>query len=157
MDPHTGMPVLVLKDFSGRASVPLWVGLVEASAIVAEFEKVEFTRPMTHDLMREVVTALGGEVRRVEITDIREHTFYAKIVIQQGTRAVEVDARPSDAIALALRVGRPIFVTRKVIEKSRRVDMSAPLLAEDLADVSAEEGRYLLESLSDDAFGKWTM
>jgi bifunctional DNase/RNase len=157
IDPFTNMPILVLKDLQGRNPVPIWIGLIEASAIAAELEKVELARPMTHDLMKVMLGAVGVAVTRVEVTDLRENTFYASIVLCREGKTFVIDARPSDAIALALRANCSIRVARKVIEKSRSIDLRS--LDRDGASgpVDPETYRHFLENLAQDAFGKWKM
>jgi uncharacterized protein len=157
IDPFTNMPILVLKDLQGRNPVPIWIGLIEASAIAAELEKVELSRPMTHDLMKAMLGAVGVAVMRVEVTDLRENTFYASIVLSQDDRTFVIDARPSDAIALALRANCSIRVARKVIEKSRSIDLRSVDHDGATGPMSPETYRRLLENLSEDAFGKWKM
>jgi uncharacterized protein len=154
VDPYTNMPILILKDLQGGNAVPIWIGLIEASAIATEIEKIELSRPMTHDLMKVILGVVGVSVDRVEVTDLRENTFYASIVLSRGDQTFVVDSRPSDAIALALRTGAVIRVARKVIEKSRSIDMRR--LDPDGA-VDEEAYQRFLEGLSDDAFGRWKM
>jgi hypothetical protein len=166
VDPFTDMPILILKDQSGDEAVPIWIGLVEAGAIAAELEEIALDRPMTHDLMASLLRSCGGEVIRVELTDVRDHTYFATIHVRRepprkGGRAVcvAVDSRPSDAIALALRVGAPIRVARKVIERSRLIDLSSvpPLKGKRASTPSPPQLREILENLSDEEFGKWKM
>src|SRR5215831_11846591 len=124
IDPLTNMPILILKDRDGKNAVPIWIGLIEASAIATELERIRLARPMTHDLMHNILGLLGARVERVEVHDLRENTFYASIYLERPDRTVSVvDSRPSDAIALALRAGAPIKVARKVIERSRKIDL----------------------------------
>jgi bifunctional DNase/RNase len=156
LDPFTNMPILILKDLQGRDAVPIWIGLIEASAIATELEKIELTRPMTHDLMKTILGSVGVSVDRVEVTDIRDNTFYASIYLNHDGRTFAVDSRPSDAIALALRTGSVIKVARKVIEKSRNIDLRA-LGPNERTSLDDETYRRLLENLSEDAFGKWKM
>ena len=157
IDPFTNMPILVLKDLQGRNPVPIWIVLIEASAIASELEKVELARPMTHDLMKVMLGAVGVAVTRVEVTDLRENTFYASIVLCREGKTFVVDARPSDAIALALRANCSIRVARKVIEKSRSIDLRSLGQGELATPVDAETYRHFLENLAEDAFGKWKM
>ncbi|MEK7851797.1 MAG: bifunctional nuclease family protein, partial [Deltaproteobacteria bacterium] len=124
LDPLTSMPIVLLKDIEGRQTIPIWIGILEATAIAAELERVVLSRPMTHDLLGNVIRILGSEVLMVEVNDLRDNTFYATIYLKKGRKEVAVDARPSDALALALRAGCPIFVSDKVIERSRRIDLS---------------------------------
>jgi bifunctional DNase/RNase len=117
IDPFTDMPILILKDTDGKHAVPIWIGLLEASAIATELEKVELRRPMTHDLMVSAIDKLGGRLVHVEVHDLRENTFFARVCLQIGANLVELDSRPSDAIALALRAGSPILVAPEVVEQ----------------------------------------
>ncbi len=120
VDPYTNTPIVLLKDPHGEDVVPIWIGFFEASAIATQLEKVKLARPMTHDLMKNILETLGVQVLRIEVTDLRENTYYALIHIEFDGHHYEIDSRPSDAIALALRVGAPIFVNEEVIEKSKR-------------------------------------
>jgi uncharacterized protein len=157
IDPFTNMPILVLKDLQGRNPVPIWIGLIEASAIAAELEKVELARPMTHDLMKAMLGAVGVSVTRVEVTDLRENTFYASIILCREGKTFAIDARPSDAIALALRADCSIRVARKVIDKSRSIDLRSLDQSGAAGTVDPETYRHFLENLSEDAFGQWKM
>jgi bifunctional DNase/RNase len=150
IDPMTEMPILILKDLNDDNPLPIWIGMVEAGAIATELEKIALSRPMTHDLMRNMLDQLGVVVMHVEISDLRESTYFAAIVLQQGTQVREVDARPSDAIALALRVGCPIRVDETVLEKAREIDLRGKGKPEG-------EGDDALSGLSDEDFGKWKM
>jgi len=124
IDPLTNMPILVLKDRDGKNAVPIWIGLIEASAIATELERIRLARPITHDLMHNILALLGAHVERVEVHDLRDNTFYATIFVARPDGTVSaVDSRPSDAIALALRASAPIKVARKVIERSRKIDL----------------------------------
>lgn len=122
IDPVTNMPIIVLKNASGDAVLPIWVGIFEANAIAMRLEEIEPPRPGTHDLLRSVIQGLSAEVRRVVITDLRDNTFYAEIRLVLDGRELAIDARPSDAMALALRAQAPIFVDRGVLEKSSTGD-----------------------------------
>jgi uncharacterized protein len=158
VDPLSNMPILVLRDAEGELSVPIWIGLIEASAIATELEKIALSRPMTHDLMREMVRRLGGEVSRVEIRDVRDGTFYATVVLVSGAgRTMELDARPSDAIALALRCCAPVLVTRSVIAKAAAGPPAHTASAGSERPTDGLHYRELLESLADEDFGKWKM
>ncbi len=181
MDPFTNMPILLLKDDSGQHALPIWVGLIEASAIVTELEQIHLARPMTHDLIRDILGKVGAHVERVEVTDVHEDTFFAQIHLRTEcagkVKNFAVDARPSDAIALALRTNAPILVAKRVIERARCIDLAklGPFawVAEqedgpcppastgsspcNLA-ATAEGLRGLqLEDLADDEFPKWKM
>jgi hypothetical protein len=161
VDPFTNMPIVVLKDIEGRKAVPIWIGLVEASAIATELESIRLDRPMTHDLMKTLLESCECKVERIEVHDLKNNTFYATIHLQRkdGSTFV-VDARPSDAIALALRSGATIFVAQKVIDRARKIDLrlGGALTGGDLASGSTEIPKdMILESLTESAFGKWKM
>jgi bifunctional DNase/RNase len=157
MDPRSNLPVVLLKDGAGTHLVPIWIGVMEASAIAASLEGVELPRPMTHDLFRNVLDLLGASLLRVDVTRMEEATFYAVMTISQGGRLLEVDARPSDALALAVRVGCEIGVAQEVID-------GAGITIEDTGavDVSGvgsdpEKLKEILASLPSEVFGKWKM
>ncbi|MDZ4184115.1 MAG: bifunctional nuclease family protein, partial [Desulfuromonadales bacterium] len=122
LDPLTNTPIIILKDLEDRRAIPIWIGLYEATAIATEMEHIAFTRPMTHDLIKDILHVLEVLVEKVEIIDIRNNTFFANIHLSKGGRNIVIDSRPSDAIALARRVEVPIFVDEKVIDQSRNVD-----------------------------------
>ena len=126
MDPHGQTPVVVLEDAQGHQAFPIWVGVPEAQAIARTLEGVLTPRPMTHALLKNILTDLQVEVVRIIINDLRRDTFYASIALRQGATTLTIDARPSDAIALALDVKAPIFVTQKVLGSVRTVTLSAP-------------------------------
>jgi bifunctional DNase/RNase len=150
MDPSTKMPIVVLNDLAGEVVLPIWVGLFEANAIALEIEKATTPRPMTHDLLRSAIAGLNARVTRVVVGALREDTFHATIWMDQGGEIVALDARPSDAIALALRSDCPIFVSRAVFDHARRAsDGASSLTPEDL--------RRWLESLNDDEMGRYKM
>jgi bifunctional DNase/RNase len=151
MDPATNMPIVVLKDPASDAVMPIWVGIFEANAIAIELEKLSAPRPMTHDLTRNLVHHLNGRLERVVITEIREDTFFAALWLRQGEEAVMVDARPSDAIALALRFDCPIYVAEKVLQSAR---ISASATAE---GQNSEQLRGWLEGLNDEDLGRYKM
>ena len=125
LDPMSNLPILILRDEGEKRSLPIWVGLAEANAIALELEKITTQRPMTHDLIRNILEALRAKVVKVVVTDLRDNTFYAVIQLQLGATEVTVDSRPSDAIALALRVGAPIFVEEEVILKAKSTEGKA--------------------------------
>ncbi|PYQ60036.1 MAG: hypothetical protein DMF53_17775 [Acidobacteria bacterium] len=150
LDPSSNVPIVILRDIGSQLFLPIWIGVFEANAIALRIEGVEPPRPMTHDLLRSVLEQLGGKVEKIVISDLRESTFFAVIHIRNHERGVQVDARPSDAIALALRTGSPIFVLRSVLDKAQAVD-----LATDAND--EEKLKKWLEEISPDDLGKWTM
>lgn len=155
MDPITNTPIVILKDLEEKKAIPIWIGIFEASAIATEIEKITFSRPMTHDLLAEIVKVLKTEVTRVEIHDLRNNTFFANIHLLREGSPIVVDARPSDAIAVALRVGAPIYVDDKVVEKSRNVDFGTKMT--DLDRLKKEKLAEFLENLSPEDFGKYKM
>ena len=150
MDPVTNMPIVVLKDPSGDAVLPIWVGIYEANAIALEIEKVATPRPMTHDLIKNVLMGLETRVHKVVVTELRDDTFFAVIWIEREGRFVSIDSRPSDALAVAMRLDCPIFVDDEVLKSSK--------LAATVSDrVSNEELRKLLENMNDEDFGRYKM
>jgi hypothetical protein len=155
MDPITNTPIVILKDLEEKKAIPIWIGIFEASAIATEIEKITFSRPMTHDLLNDIVKLLKTEVVRVDIHDLRNNTFFANIHLLREGKSIVVDARPSDAIAIALRAGAPIFVDEKVIEKSRNVDFGTKMT--DLDRLKKEKLAEFLENLSPEDFGKYKM
>jgi len=155
IDPITNTPIVILKDLEEKKAIPIWIGLFEASAIATEMEKISFSRPMTHDLMNDILKILEVQIISVEICDLRNNTFFASIhLIRNGQRFV-VDARPSDGIALALRANAQIFVDDKVLEKSRTIDFGAK--AGDLDKLKEDKLMEFLENLSPEEFGKYKM
>ncbi|MEW5912016.1 MAG: bifunctional nuclease family protein [Thermodesulfobacteriota bacterium] len=150
IDPATNSPILILKDEAGQRTLPIWIGLLEATAIASELEKVAFSRPMTHDLLKNLIGHLGCSVNRVEVTELKDNTFYALIHLEGPQGASTMDSRPSDAIALALRAEAPIFVAEKVLEQSQVPGQGGR--AE--ADKSWED---ILESMDPEDFGKYKM
>ncbi len=155
LDPITNTPIVILKDLEEKRAIPIWIGVFEASAIVTELENIKFPRPMTHDLLTNIIKMLKGEVVRVEIHDLRDNTFFANIQLLYEGETIVVDARPSDAIAVALRVGAAVFVEQRVIEKSRKVDFGIKLA--DISQMEKEKLLDFLENLSPDDFGKYKM
>lgn len=123
MDPKSGSPVLLLKEIDSQRTLPIWIGINEANAIATSLAEIVPPRPMTHDLLSGILTTLGYTVERVVITEIRDSTFYAVIVLSSASGEVEIDSRPSDAVALAVRAKAPIFVNEEVLETSA-IDLS---------------------------------
>src|SRR5271154_495504 len=119
MDPVTNMPVVVLKEAQGTAILPIWVGIYEANAIALEIEKVQTPRPMTHDLLKNVLLGLNVRVQKIVVNDLKEDTFYALIWVERDGQMMTIDSRPSDALALALRMDCPIFVDEEVLKSSK--------------------------------------
>lgn len=155
IDPLTNTPIVILKDMEEKKAIPIWIGLFEASAIATELEKVSFSRPMTHDLLRDILQGLNATVIKIEIYDLKNNTFYANIHLVKNGNNIVVDSRPSDAIAIALRVNAPIFVDQKVLEKSRSMDLGGKEVK--LDKLEGEKLKEFLENLSPEDFGKYKM
>jgi len=150
MDPVTNMPIVILKDMSGNAVLPIWVGVYEANAIALEIEKVSTPRPMTHDLIKQLLLGLNTALRKVVVSELRDDTFYAVIWLDRDGDLISVDSRPSDALALALRLDCPIYVEESVLK--------SPKLASSVSDkVNNEELRRWLEGLNDEDLGRYKM
>ena len=154
MDPNTNTPIVVLKDPNSETSLPIWIGLLEATAIATELEKVQFSRPMTHDLIKNLMSHLGAKVEKVEVCDLKDNTFYAWIYLNVEGKETRIDARPSDALAIALRASAQIFVDEKVIEKSGTLETTVKA---EVKDEEAKKWTEILESLSPEDFGKYKM
>ena len=147
LDPFTNTPIVILKDLTGERVLPIWIGFMEASAIAMELEKTPRARPLTHHLMKALLETLKFSVIRVDVTDLRNDTFYAEIRLQRGSEEHIVDSRPSDAIAIALRTGSPIFVRDEVLEKSKKLEF----------DEEKDKLSDLLEKIPPGDFGKYKM
>ena len=150
MDPVTNMPIVILKDVNGNAVLPIWVGVYEANAIALEIEKVTTPRPMTHDLIKNLLLGLHTSVRKVVVNELRDDTFYALIWLEQDGQIISIDSRPSDALAVALRLDCPIYVEEEVLKSSK------------VANITAEKGtneelRKWLENLNDEDMGRYKM
>ena len=150
MDPVTQLPIVILKDLDSETLLPIWVGVYEANAIALEMEKVAVPRPMTHDLIRNVLNGLDAVVHRVVVTELRADTFYAVIWLERNGKIISIDSRPSDALALALRADCPIFVDEEVIKSSKTTNAESERL-------NSDELKKFLESLNDDDLGKYKM
>jgi bifunctional DNase/RNase len=150
MDPVSNMPIVVLKDVSSETVLPIWVGVYEANAIALEIEKVSTPRPMTHDLIKNVLVGLDTRVHKVVVSELKEDTFYAVIWLERDGHIISIDSRPSDALAIALRLDCPIFVDDEVLKSSK--------LAASMSErVSSEELRKWLEGLNDEDLGRYKM
>ena len=150
MDPVTQMPIVVLKDVNGNTVLPIWVGIFEANAIALEIEKVSTPRPMTHDLIRTVLMGLDAGVRKVVVSDLKDDTFFAVIWLEKDGELISVDSRPSDALALALRLDCPIYVEDSVLKTSKQTSSINE-------KVQSEELRKWLENLGDEDLGRYKM
>lgn len=151
MDPATNMPIVVLKDIASETVMPIWVGIFEANAIAIEIEKVAAPRPMTHDLTRNIIRHLNGQLERVVITELKDDTFLAVLWLRQGDEPVMIDARPSDAIALALRADCPIYVSEQVMQTAK-LNTTGPA-----EGPTTEQLRGWLEGLNDEDLGRYKM
>ncbi len=152
LDPSTNMPIVILKDLEEERALPIWVGIFEANAIALEMESVPTPRPMTHDLIKNILEETEATVLRIVVNDLKDNTFYAEIFLSLNGNEVSIDSRPSDAIALALRVDAPIYVAKKVLEEARSIDLTDP----ELADYQ-EKWKEWLEDLRPEDFGKYEM
>lgn len=150
LDPLTNMPIIILRDVPGQKALPIWIGVFEANAIALEMEKVSTPRPMTHDLIRNILEGMKAKVNRIVINDLKDNTFYATIYIAQNNSEVVIDSRPSDAIALALRVEAPIFVAKKVLDEAKSIDLTE----DKIKDQETEKWKEWLEQIKPEDFGK---
>jgi bifunctional DNase/RNase len=151
MDPATNMPIVVLKDVASDAVMPIWVGIFEANAIAIEIEKATAPRPMTHDLTRNLISNLNSQLERVVITELKDDMFLAVLWLRQGDEPIIIDARPSDAIALALRADCPIYVSEQVMQTAKLNTAGPP------DGPTAEQLRGWLEGLNDEDLGRYKM
>ncbi len=138
LDPLTNVPIVILRETDGERALPIWVGIFEAHAIAREIESFQTPRPMTHDLIKNIINGVEGKVNRIVVNDLQDNTFFAEISIQMNGSEVVIDSRPSDAIALALRMSAPIFVEEKVLEEAKSIEFTEP-------DEKDKEGEASLE------------
>ena len=150
MDPITNMPIVILKESCGGNVLPIWVGVYEANAIALEIEKVVTPRPMTHDLLKNVLVGLDTQVQKIVVTSIKDDTFYAVIWLERDGTLISIDSRPSDALALALRIDCPIFVEDEVLKSSKSQ-------ANNQERINNDELKRWLENLNDEDLGKYKM
>ncbi len=148
LDPVTNMPIIILKDLEGGRVLPIWVGIFEANAIALEIEKISTPRPMTHDLIKNILDGLEASINHIFVSELKDNTFYAVISVNIGGANVDIDSRPSDAIAVALRVNAPILVATKVIEEARTFDLSQEAKLED-----KDQWKNWLQNLKPGDFG----
>ena len=154
VDPITNSPIVILKEEDGDGTLPIWIGLLEATAIASELEGIKFSRPMTHDLLKNMIEILDAKVSRIEICDLKDNTYYALIHFEYNGKEMSIDARPSDAIALSLRFHIPILVSRDVITRSTQIDLKAE--PEDKSE-KGKKWQEILEKLNPEDFGKYRM
>src|SRR5574341_592763 len=155
LDPVTKTPIVILKDTENKLNLPIWIGLLEATAMATEIEGIKMARPMTHDLLKTILGEVGGSVESVEITELKENTYYASVNISLAGRQVIIDSRPSDAIALALRTKSPIFVAKAVLEASSVLQQSEDgkeTPVENMSNVSKEKWAEILKKMGPDDF-----
>src|SRR5689334_11050715 len=150
MDPVTNMPIVVLKDVSSDVVLPIWVGVYEANAIALEIEKVTTPRPMTHDLIKNLMMSFDAHVHKVVVSELRDDTFFAVIWMEKEGKVISLDSRPSDALALALRLDCPIYVDEEVLKSSKSTGTSSDR-------ISSEDLRKWLEGLNDEDLGRYKM
>ena len=154
LDPLSNMPIIILRDEEDKRALPIWVGIFEANAIALELEKIATARPMTHDLIKNILETVEARVLKVVVTDLKENTFFAVLHLQLGETEYQVDSRPSDAIALALRVAAPIFVDEEVVRKAKTLE-SAPKETEAVKADDPERIREWLGSIKPEDFEKF--
>ena len=150
MDPITNSPIIILQDVKRNTLLPIWVGIFEANAIALQVERIDTPRPMTHDLIKNILMQLDAEIYKVVVTELKDNTFYALIHLRLDGEPIAIDSRPSDAIALALRTDSPIYVTEDVINNSRNITL-------DKENLDPEEVRKWLENLNPEEMGKYKM
>ena len=150
MDPVTNMPIVILRESDSETVLPIWVGVYEANAIALEIEKVSTPRPMTHDLLKNLLIGLEATVRKVVVTELKDDTFYAVIWLDRGGEIISIDSRPSDALALALRMDCPIYVEEEVLKSSKLTTAASDR-------VSSDDLRRWLENLGEDDLGRYKM
>jgi hypothetical protein len=155
IDPFTNVPIVILRDMEEKSTVPIWIGLLEASAIATVLENIQFARPMTHDLFKEMLEKLEVVISKIVVNDLKDNTYYATIYMTSRGVEHRIDSRPSDAIAIALRTNAKIYMEEDVIEKSKRIELSKP------DDMTSEEAKKkwaeILENLNPEDFGKYKM
>ena len=155
LDPVTKTPIVILKDTENKLNLPIWIGLLEATAMATEIEGIKMARPMTHDLLKNILGEVGCLVDSVEITELKENTYYALVHINLGGRELVIDSRPSDAIALALRTKSPIYVAKAVLEASsvlQQSDEAKDAAVENVSNVSKEKWAEILEKMAPEDF-----
>ncbi|HEU4345447.1 MAG TPA: bifunctional nuclease family protein [Candidatus Binatia bacterium] len=155
LDPVTKTPIVILKDTDNKLNLPIWIGLLEATAMATEIEGIKMARPMTHDLLKNILGEVGCSVESVEITELKENTYYALVCLNIAGRQLLIDSRPSDAIALALRTKSPIYVAKTVLEASsvlQQTEEGKEAAVENVSNVSKEKWAEILEKMSPEDF-----
>jgi len=152
LDPVTKTPIVILRDPDNKLNLPIWIGLLEATSMATELEGIKMARPMTHDLLRTMLEELEAAVEWIEVTELKDNTYFAMIYLRVGDRQLQVDARPSDAISLALRTKCPIYVAKAVLEASGVLQQLDDSKEQDLSNVSRDKWADILEKMSPDDF-----
>jgi bifunctional DNase/RNase len=154
LDPVTKTPIVILKDKESKINLPIWIGLLEATAMATELEGIKMARPMTHDLLKNIIDQLGAQPEWIEVTELKENTYYAVIHLTANGKPISIDSRPSDAISLALRTKSPIYVSKSVVEASSVVQQAAGEEAKEtnLSNVSKDKWSEILEKMSPEDF-----
>lgn len=152
LDPVTKTPIVVLRDADNKLNLPIWIGLLEATAMATELEGVKMARPMTHDLLNTVISELGAAVEAIEVTDLKDNTFFATVHLRRHDQLLSIDSRPSDAISLALRTNSPIYVAKKVLEQSSVLQQADDEKEQNLSNVSRDKWAEILEKMVPEDF-----
>lgn len=147
LDPFTNSPIVILKNENGEKILPIWVGYMEASSIAMELEKTPRARPITHDLLKNILDSVNFSLTKIEVTDLKDNTFYAVIYLSNSEQEIVLDSRPSDAIAIAIRTGAPIYVNEKVIDNAQNIEI----------DEDKDKLNDVLENIPEEDFGKYKM
>lgn len=155
LDPFTNAPIVILKDLDEKNALPVWIGVLEASAIATELDNVKFSRPMTHDLLKDILKETDTEVIKIEVNDLKDNVYYATIHLESINGTMVLDARPSDAIAIALRMKSPIYVDTKVINKSRDIDTAG--MESEKSQKGSKDLINMLEELNPEDISKYKM
>jgi bifunctional DNase/RNase len=152
LDPATKTPIVVLRDADNKLNLPIWIGLLEATAMATELESIQMVRPMTHDLLKTLLAEVGASVEAVVVSDLKDNTFFALFHLRIGDRSFSIDSRPSDAIALALRTKSPIYVAKKVLEQSSVLQQQEEGQEQNLSNVSRDKWAEILDRMTPDDF-----
>jgi bifunctional DNase/RNase len=152
LDPVTKTPIVVLRDAENKLNLPIWIGLLEATAMATEIEGIKMARPMTHDLLNTVIRELGAAVEAIEVNDLRDNTFFATVRLRRHDEILTIDSRPSDAISLALRTKSPIYVAKKVLEQSSVLQQTDEEKEQNLSNVSRDKWAEILEKMVPEDF-----
>jgi len=152
LDPVTKTPIVVLRDSENKLNLPIWIGLLEATAMATELEGIKMARPMTHDLLNTIINELGAAVEAVEVNDLKDNTFFARVRLKRHGETMSIDSRPSDAISLALRTKSPIYVAKRVLEQSSVLQQAEEEKEQNLSNVSRDKWAEILEKMVPEDF-----